>query len=88
MPDESTNDYGTDANTALPGTVRAAIAQGTRPLQAVRQWKGHSVGELARIAGVSEEAIRSAEEGGEISLQTRVALAKSLGVDAGLLAAV
>ncbi|MET4635360.1 helix-turn-helix domain-containing protein [Kaistia defluvii] len=86
MPDESSHDFGTEPNKALPSEVIAAIDRGVTPLLAVREWKGYSIEDLARIAGVEEQAIRNAEDGGELSLQTRVALAKSLGVDAGVLA--
>lgn len=86
MPDESTNEFGTEANKPLPEALIAQIARGVAPLSAVRQWKAYSVEDLARIAGVGEDVIRSAEQGGELSLQSRVALAKSLGVDADLLA--
>jgi len=86
MPDESSHDFGTEPNKALPPEVIAAIDRGVTPLLAVREWKGYSIEDLARIAGVEEQAIRSAEDGGELSLQTRVALAKSLGVDADVLA--
>lgn len=86
MPDESTNNFGTEANTVLPPVVVAAIARGVPLLSALRQWKAYSIEDLARIAGVGEDVIRNAENGGELSLQTRVALGKSLGIDANLLA--
>jgi DNA-binding XRE family transcriptional regulator len=79
-----TNEFGPDADKDLPEEVLEAIANGVMPLSAVRQWKGHSVGDLARIAGVSEEAIQNAEAGGQLVLQEQVALAKSLGVGADL----
>jgi DNA-binding XRE family transcriptional regulator len=81
----STNQFGSDTDADLPKEVLDAIAKGAMPLSALRQWNGHSIADLARIAGVSEEAIQHAEGGGELVLQEQVALAKSLGVSADLL---
>ena len=50
MPDESSHDFGTEPNKALPSEVIAAIDRGVTPLLAVREWKGYSIEDLARIA--------------------------------------
>jgi DNA-binding XRE family transcriptional regulator len=73
------------ANEDLPVEVLNGITNGVPPLKAVREWRGHSIEDLARIAGVSEESIRGAEAGGALVLQEQLALAISLDVSADLI---
>jgi len=71
----------------LPPEVLDSIARGNNPLAALRNWKHYTIGELARIAGVSEENLEAAERGEGLILQERVALATSLGVNPDLFTA-
>lgn len=86
MTKNSSNyEFGPDPDDALPEAVLEVIREGGSPLLAIRRWRGRTIEELARIAGVSEENIRAAEGGKELTLGEQVALARSLQVGVGLL---
>jgi transcriptional regulator with XRE-family HTH domain len=52
----------------------------TSPIRRIREEKGISLGELGRRTGLSRPTVQAADRGESISLETKVEIARALGV--------
>ena len=65
----------------LPSEVRLRIANGTAPVRAVREWRGLSGSQLARLVGISRSMLSQVECGNaSVSVRTLYALSRTLSV--------
>lgn len=64
----------------IPPAVVAQIREGTHPVQALRAWKGLSLGALANSAGLGPDVLTEIEEGREATAGETDAIAGALGV--------
>jgi hypothetical protein len=66
----------------LPSVVAEAIADGTNPIRAIRDWRGLTQAELARRLGMRQPQLSGLERGYPFGAGMRARLAAALGVPA------
>lgn len=75
------DDQGQSLGAGFPRKVREAIQSGTPVIQALREWRGYPVAQLAERAGLDEIVVAQLEDGAFADAHSLRAVADALSVD-------